>query len=72
MNALPLVLAAAFMAVRWKSRVPGVAPPLWSCWKMACELGDGAGNMEPPPPGVSPVLSEDSLGVGKPRPMLSK
>ncbi len=59
--------AAAFMAVRWKSMVLGVTPPLCRWLKMpACELGLGAGNMDPLPPGVKPVRIEDSLGVGKP------
>lgn len=57
--------AAAFMAVRWKSSVDGVEAPPAICWKRAWELGLGAGNMEPPPPGVSPVRKEDSFGVGK-------
>lgn len=59
--------AAALRAVRWKSMVPGVAavgPASWA--KRACELGLGAGNMDPLPPGVRPVLNEDSFGVGKP------
>ena len=43
----------------------GAGPASWP--KRACEFGLGAGNMEPLPPGVSPVLSEDSFGVGKPR-----
>jgi hypothetical protein len=53
------------MAVRWKSRVPGVAPPLWSELYSAWELGEGCGNIDPPPPGVNPVRREDSFGVGK-------
>lgn len=53
------------MADLWKSKVPGVAPPLCIELNIACELGLGAGNMEGPP-GVRPVLRmEDSLGVGK-------
>lgn len=57
--------AAALMAVRWKSMVPGVAAEPASCAKRV-ELGLGAGNMDPLPPGVNPVLRDDSFGVGKP------
>lgn len=39
--------------------MPGVAPP-----PKNSELeGDGAGNMDPEPPGVSPLRIPDSLGV---------
>jgi hypothetical protein len=58
--------AAALRAVRWKSIVPGVALGPVSCAKMACEFGLGAGNMDPLPPGVKPVRSDDSFGVGNP------
>lgn len=59
-------LAAALIAVRWKSIVFGVAPPLANCAMNACEPGLGAGNMDPLPPGVSPDRRPDSLGVGNP------
>lgn len=58
--------AAAFIAVRWKSMVLGVAPPLASCENKAWEFGVGAGNMDPLPPGVRPDRNEDSFGVGNP------
>nr|GFD55356.1 hypothetical protein [Tanacetum cinerariifolium] len=57
--------AAARIAACWKSPVPGVTPALWRL-KMAWVLGLGAGNIDPPPPGVRPVRREDSLGVGNP------
>lgn len=59
------LLVAALITVRWKSMVLGVAPPLASWAKRAWELGLGARNINPLPPGVKPVLKEDSLGVGK-------
>ena len=54
------------MADCWNSAVLGVAIPLWRL-KRAWVFGLGAGNIDPPPPGVRPVRSDDSLGVGKPR-----
>jgi hypothetical protein len=60
----PRLAAAALIAVLWKSSVPGVAPPLAS-GPPNSGFGLAMGNIEPPPPGVNPVRSEDSLGVGK-------
>lgn len=60
-----LVRAAALRALLWKSNVPGVARPPCIELKIAWEFGLGAGNIDPPPPGVRPVLSDDSFGVGK-------
>lgn len=52
--------AAADIAVLWNSIVPGVAPPKLK----SCDVdGDGTGNMEPDPPGVSPLRIPDSFGV---------
>lgn len=62
----------AVRAVRWNSNVDGVAPPLCNCCSIDWAPGLGAGNIEPPPPGVRPVLREDSFGVGNPRPNPSK
>src|SRR5438045_2825157 len=56
-----LARLAAAKAVLWNSMVPGVAPlpnP-----NKACVLGDGTGNMLPPPPGVRPDRMPDSFGV---------
>jgi hypothetical protein len=60
-----LVAALALTPVLKKSSVFGVCAPIWMELKMTCEFGLGAGNMEPPPPGVRPVLRPDSFGVGK-------
>lgn len=43
-----------------------MAPPLASCANKADELGLGAGNIDPLPPGVKPDRNDDSFGVGKP------
>lgn len=46
--------------------MPGVARPLFDIELNIAEVpGLGAGNIDPPPPGVSPVRKEDSFGVGK-------
>ena len=52
-------LRAADRAVFWNSIAPGV-PALKKSWEVE---GEGAGNMEPDPPGVSPLRMPDSLGV---------
>ena len=60
---------AADRAVLWNSMVLGVEVP--NCKKPAGD-GLGTGNIDPDPPGVSPLRIPDSLGVSPDRIWVSK